>query len=158
MFGRPHATRNTHPVAPVPNSDRIDYRARSGWRAFGAGQHQSDQIGAFAGSMLNQTPANIPGVQLHQGVEGLNPKWYYPAVSALPYGSQMQTQQLAAVLSASRYGQTYTGPIGPLSARANAQRVADQQVRQTGVQALAWVRSLGNGLNPSASMQSSPSE
>lgn len=128
--------------APTPPSipSQAGIAGEAGWRAFGNGQHPSQQIGAYAGLPLNQFPALIPGVQLHGGREGNNPGWYYPSRSVVP--QYQQTQQFANLPGGQRRGSTFTGPIGPITARLFRARVAAAAVPQTSLFTQPWAQQL----------------
>ncbi len=130
----------THRGGPMPG-------VVTGWRANGDGQHATQQIGAFAGQLLNQYPANIPGMQLDNGRQGagVGAHWYYPALTAIPNGSVQQTQRPNNIVGGQRWGSMYSGPISPISAKQNAAAVTAAQVRQSGLQAMAWARGLNLG-------------
>jgi hypothetical protein len=139
MFGNRRARlTGQHPAAP-PSDHRPTV---TGWAPLPGAQGAHQQIGAFAGQMLNQYPANIPGVQLHSGREGNNPGWYYPSLTVIPNGNLQQTQRPNNVNGGQRYGSLFSGPIGPLSARRMAANVAAQQVRQSGLTAMQWAQGL----------------
>lgn len=125
------------------SSDHIGGTA--GWAPFGHGQHPSDQIGAYAGSPLNQFPANVPGVQLHEGVEFLSSAWYYPSISAIPNGSIQVSQHEANLPGAQRYGSQYSGAVGPTNVRLFRRRVAAASVQQTALLAQPWAGILAPG-------------
>lgn len=132
------------PVLPAaPSAAGIGGTA--GWAPFAGYVPPEHQTGQYAGRLLNQFPANLPGAQLHSGREWGNSGWYYPAVRALPNGSQQQTQQHAYLPGAQRYGSLFQGPIGPLDAQRNAALVVAAQVRQSGQSALAWAAALKPG-------------
>lgn len=147
MFGRPKQLRmrgalvSTQPVVTPANAH---VNGTAGWAPMPGAQHPSQQIGVYAGSLLNQYPAYIPGVQLHQGVESLMPRWYTPTAFALPPGSTnlQTTQRPNNVMGGQRYGSQFSGPIGPISARKNQANVVAAQVRQSGMQALQWAQGL----------------
>lgn len=127
---------------PVGLPSTAGIAGTAGWAAIPGTLAPWQQVGAFAGSRLNQFPAYIPGVQLHSGREWGNSDWYYPTRTYLPNGSVQQTQQAASDPGGQRYGSTFTGPIGPLSAKRNAAAVTAAQVRQSGMQNLAWAQGL----------------
>jgi hypothetical protein len=98
------------------------------------------QIGVYGDRLFNQFPARIDGVQLFQGVEGLNSTWQTPSTSARP--NFQQTTYPENVPGGQRFGQTYTGGLGPISSRQMQARVVAAQVRQSGLQAMQWAQSL----------------
>lgn len=112
----------------------------AGWRGLPTAGPAPLQIGVFDGNLLNQFPARWDGAQLHQGVEGLSSHWYTPTQSVVP--TFQQTQQPTNVAGGQRWGQTYTGPIGPISAQAMRARVATAQVRQSGLAAMQFAQNL----------------
>lgn len=129
-------------LAPVPTGPH-GYTA--GWAPGYGTPHPSQQIGRFDGQMLNQYPANIPGVQLHQGVEGLDSRWYVPTVSYQPNGALVtSTTRPTNITGGNRYGAMFSGPSGPISARANAARVSAAAVRQSGLAASQWAQGLSS--------------
>lgn len=148
MFGRKAApkTQATAQTAmysfqpPVPQGPMRGYEA--GWAPMPGAQHPSQQIGVFAGQMLSQYPAMLPGAQLFQGREAGNSQWYYPALTVIPNGNLQQTQANAVVAGGQRYGSIYSGPIGPISARAAQAAVTAAQVRQSGLSAMSWAKDL----------------
>jgi hypothetical protein len=151
MFGRPRAIRAHRPAAPVPgHGGGPQLGTVTGWAPFGYGQHASNQIGAFAGQLLNQYPANIPGVQLDNGRQGagVGSRWYYPSLTAIPNGSLQQTQRPNNVIGGQRYGSRYSGGIGPVTAKRNAAALTAAQVRQSGLAAMQWAQGLNLGTTP----------
>lgn len=137
----PRAVIATH--HPYPN-EHAPSLGVTGWKPLNPAASVNAQIGAYAGTMLTQTPGMLPGLQLKCGVEGLRSRWYYPPAggSGLPLGSVQLTQRGANVTPAQLSGQRFTGLIGPLSARAAMARVTAAQVRQSGTQMMDWARSL----------------
>lgn len=142
---RPAVATPAHGGGPMPGT-------QAGWAPFGYGQHPSDQIGAYAGQLLNQYPANIPGVQLSNGrqASGVGAHWYYPALTAIPNGSLQQTQRPNNVTGGQRYGSRFTGPIGPVNAKRAAAALSAAQVRQSGLAAMQWAQGLNLGTTPGA--------
>lgn len=122
--------------------------AVNGWAPYGAGQHASSQIGAFAGTPLSQYPANIPGVQLRNGRIGNNPGWYTPGppfVVPVAGGQDAQrTQAEAGPLGGLRYGQRYTGGYGPVNVKRYQANIAAGQLRASGLSAFPWARGLAH--------------
>lgn len=98
------------------------------------------QIGVYGDRLFSQFPANLPGPQLFQGVEGLNSSWQTPGTSSLP--NFQQTTYPENVPGGQRWGQSYTGGLGPISAKAMQARVVAAQVRQSGLSAMQWAQSL----------------
>lgn len=90
----------------------------------------------------NQFPAYYNQPQLHSAVEWLRPGWYTPTVSAVPTFDQTvyPTPQ-----GAQRFGQPAGQPVGPISAKQSALRVAQQQLAQSGAQAFSWAQNLTGG-------------
>lgn len=109
-------------------------------RAMPGAQHPSQQIGLFGDVQLSQFPARWEGAQLNCGVNGLSSRLYTPSRSTT-YTFQ-QTQYPDQTLSAQRFGQTYTGPVGPLNVARMEANVVAGQVRQSGLAALSWARKL----------------
>lgn len=128
------------PACPGPIPSARGIGGEAGWRAFGSGQHPSAQTGAFDGTLLNQLPANIPGVQLWNGVAGMTQGWYFPSRSVVP--SFQQTQQMVNLAGAQRRGSMFTGPIGPVSARLYRARVTAAAVPQTSLLSQPWAQLL----------------
>lgn len=122
----------------IPQWDTPAGLGTAGWRAFGHGQHASDQIGAYDGTPLTSLPGIVPGVQLHAGVEGLDAGWCYPSVSAIPNGSIQQTPAVAAADTGQRYGSIFSGPLGPLNVRRMRARVSQASIEQTSLMAEPW--------------------
>lgn len=129
------------PVLPAPPS-QAGIAGTAGWAPFPGYVPEAAQTGVYAGRLLNQFPANLPGVQLHSGREWGSSSWYYPAVVPLPNGSLQQTQAPVNLPSAQRYGSLFQGPIGPLDAQKNAALVVAAQIRQSGQSALQWAAAL----------------
>lgn len=140
MFNR-RAIASHRPATPMPGP-ASNVGAVTGWAPFGAGQHPSEQIGAFAGQRLNQFPAYIPGVQLHSGREWGRSNWYYPTVSYVPNGSVQITQQQANLPGSQRWAAQFSGPVGPVNAQQNRFQVAAAQIAQSGMQAYTWAQNL----------------
>lgn len=122
----------------IPQWDPPAQLYTAGWRGIGYGAAPSEQVGAYDGTVLNALPAIVPGVQLHQGVEGMNSGWYYPTVSAIPGGSPQEYRPTPGAAGGQRYGSRYSGPIGPLSVRRMRQRVAQASIEQTALMAEPW--------------------
>lgn len=139
--GRPMVINSTVPPV-VPPMGPGGYTA--GWAAIPATLAPWQQIGAYAGSMLNQFPANLPGPQLHSGREWGSTDWYTPTTSYVPNGSVQLTQTPGQYAGAQRAGSIYGGPIGPLTANKYAAAVTAAQVRQSGLQAMNWALSLSS--------------
>lgn len=114
----------------------------TGWKSMPGFQNPSQQIGMFDGQLLNQYPAMLPGVQLHQGREFGNPFWYTPTQTYVPNGTVQLTQKKGQVPGASRNGSTYQGPIGPVSARTYKAAVTQAQAAQSGLANLAFASNL----------------
>lgn len=129
------------PVLPAMPS-QAGIGGTAGWAPFPGYVDRAQQTGAYAGRLLNQFPANLPGVQLHSGREWGSSSWYYPAVAPIPNGSIQQTQQPVNLPSAQRYGSLFQGPIGPITAQRNAALVVAAQIRQSGQSALQWAAAL----------------
>lgn len=136
----PAAVGAPFPLPPVHSQ----IAGTAGWAAIPFTLAPWQQIGAYAGGLLNGYPANIPGVQLHSGREWGSSHYYYPQISYLPNGSVQETAFPAQRPTAQRYGSTYTGPIGPVSAKQNAAAVTAAQIRQSGMQAYQWAKGLSN--------------
>lgn len=122
------------------NTSTAGIGGTAGWRPLSWGQAPWEQIGAYDGSPLNQYPAHYDQPQLRQGVEGLRSNWQVPTV--LPVLSWQQTQNVANVPGAQRYGAPAGAPVGPLSAKAMRARVASAQVRQSGMASMSWAQGL----------------
>lgn len=135
------------PIAAPRHPGGPQWGTEAGWAPFGQGQAREQQIGAYAGQMLNQYPAMISGVQLDNGLSdsGVGSRWYYPALTAIPNGSLQQTQRPNNVIGSQRYGSIYSGPLGPVNAKAATAAVAAAQVRQSGLAAMGWARGLNLG-------------
>lgn len=118
----------------------------AGWKAVPGSASYSpvEQIGAYNGSLLNQYPAYIAGVQLHSGREWGNPHWYTPTAYALgPNETNLQTTTRPAnIAGAQRYGSRFSGPIGPLSVKKNQANLRAAQVRQSGLSLTEWAQGL----------------
>lgn len=136
----PYALAPRYAAAPVPHVN-----GTTGWLPGYGTPSAHQQIGRFAGTLLTQTPAMLPGPQLHSGHEGNNPHWYYPASTPLPYGSITQTTTPSNIVGATRNGQQFSGPVGPLNARAMYAQVVLAQLRQSGQLARGWVAALTPG-------------
>jgi hypothetical protein len=97
----------------------------TGWAPFGTGaQHASSQIGAYAGTVLTQYPANLPGVQRHCVVEGLNAGYYYPTRSVVPYPERQTVQAPTRFIAGpQRAGSLRGAPSGPVNVALMQQRV-----------------------------------
>lgn len=140
--GRPVAFLSNMPPVVGPSAAGIGGTA--GWAPMPGAQHPSQQIGVYAGSLLNAFPAAPVGVELHSGREWGSAAYYTPATTYLPNGSVEQTQRPNNVSGGQRYGSLFSGPIGPISAKANAAQVAAAQVRQSGLAATRWAQGLSN--------------
>lgn len=101
------------------------------------------QIGVYGAVRISQFPGYYNQPQLHQGVEGERSCWYTPTVSTLP--TFEQTQRPTNIPGGQRYGANPGAPLGPLSSRKLAARVAAAQVRQSGLQATQWAQGLTGG-------------
>lgn len=136
MFGR--IALKSHRPAAAPAGAQVG--GVTGWRGIPT-PSQTQQIGAFAGTVLTQFPVNLPGVQLNCGVNSMSAGWYTPSRSQLP--SFMQSQQRGFSAGPQRGGQTYAGGLGPLTVAQMNNNVAAAQVRQSGLAAFSWARGLG---------------
>jgi hypothetical protein len=113
------------------------------WRPLPTAGPEPLQKGVYGDSLLNEFPAKYDQPQLHQGVEGLTSNWWTPTVS--PLYTFQQTQRPANVAGGQRFAGKPGGPLGPISSRALAARVAAAQVRQSGLQATDWAQSMTGG-------------
>lgn len=134
------------PVAPLGVS-AAGIGGTAGWRPLPGQQNPSQQIGMYAGSLLNQFPAYLPGVQRSSGVEFLSSRWYYPTTGPVALGGLTQTTRPNNIAGGQRYGSHFSGPIGPISAQANAAAVVAAQVKQSGLAALNWAKRLNPAYN-----------
>lgn len=137
MARRRFATFRRRGGDPVPAEYGVDR-----WRPYPTAAGDWNQIGVGA-PWLSQFPARWDQPQLHQGVEGLRSGYLTPSRSVVP--TFQQTQQGANRPGPQRAGQTYTGPVGPISANQLMSRVTAAQVRQSGLQALSWASQLSEG-------------
>lgn len=141
MFGRKGKPEMTivspHPVGA---GARGNIQGGTGWRAYPTGGAPMGQIGAFDGTLLNQFPAMLPGLQLKCGVESLSSAWSTPYPS--PRISPQISQQNANLPGAQRNGQTYTGGIGPLTVAQYQANITAAQIRQSGLSAMSWAKDL----------------
>jgi hypothetical protein len=155
--GRPGNTAVAYPaIAPAaeivlpPNFPGI--QGTAGWRAMpgSVAYSPTQQQGAYNGTLLNQYPAYIPGVQLHSGREWGNPHWFTPTAYALgPNETNLQTTTRPAnVAGGQRYGSRFSGPIGPLSVKKNQANLQAAQVRQSGLSMLQWAQGLSQQAQP----------
>lgn len=133
-------------VAPaVPQFSQAGIGGTAGWRPMpgqAPGYHADQQIGAYAGSMLNQFPALLPGMQLLNGREGGYSGYYTPTAFPVTNGGLSQTQNPSNVPGGQRWGQAYGGPLGPISVAQLRANVTAQQVRQSGLAAMSWAKGL----------------
>lgn len=147
-FFQPMAIQSNQPaVAQLPKFNPAALTA--GWKPAPGFQNPSQQIGMFAGQMLNQFPALLPGPQLHSGREWGNSSYYTPYAkpAVVGNGGLTQTTRPNNVASAQRYGSIFQGPIGPLSATKMQADVVAAQIRQSGVSMLGWAQALTPGGN-----------
>lgn len=116
----------------------------TGWKAMPGAEFATpnNQTGAFAGQLLNQYPAYLPGVQLRQGREYGNSAWYTPTQSYVPNGTIQLTQQHGQVPGGQRSGSRYQGGIGPVTARGYKANVTKAQAAQSGLEQLAFASNL----------------
>jgi len=143
MFGRKRGAARavlTYSEPQRPHGAQIGGTA--GWAPGYGTPHASQQTGRYAGGLLNQYPASPSGVQLHGGREWGWACWYYPAVSVIPNGSVQQTTHPNNISGGQRSGSIFGGPIGPVTARLFRAKVADAQVRQSGLSASDWAQGL----------------
>jgi hypothetical protein len=101
-----------------------------------------EQIGLYGEAILSQVEGYYNQPQLHSGREWGQSCWFTPTVSVVP---TFQQTQKPYPIGGQRYGQTFTGPIGPLNVKAMQQRIAAAQVRQSGLMAQSWAAALGSG-------------
>lgn len=137
----------TYAAAPAGVSER-GIGGTAGWEALPGAQNPNQQIGMYAGSLLNQYPARVDGPQKHSAVEWLYPGWRTPVKVGAPQSPQT-SQQMANIAGAQRYGSMFQGPLGPLTAQGATENVTTQQIRATGVAALEWARKLNPAYNSS---------
>lgn len=112
------------------------------WRSFPAVASPWQQVGQGAW-WLNQLPAYYNQPQLHSGVEWQQSDWYTPTRSVLP--TFQQTQRPTNIAGGQRTGLSFSGLLGPLSARRMNARVTQSQVAQSGAGALSWAEQLTGG-------------
>ena len=99
----------------------------------------SEQVGRLGGHIPTMMGANIPGIQLKGGVEGLDPHWQVLTASDFPYF--LQTQYAASpggtLRVAGRPGESM-GPAGvsELFGPARLQRAQEVQTMAAGL--LGW--------------------
>ncbi len=142
MFGRKRGAARAVLTWSEPQRPSGAQFGTAGWAPGYGSPSPNQQIGRYAGGLLNQYPASPSGVMLHGGREWGSSHWYYPAVSVIPNGSTQQTTRPNNVMGAQRSGSIFGGPIGPVTARLFRARVADAQVRQSGLSASDWAQGL----------------
>lgn len=146
MFGRPKRPAARARIAytePAPTARPS--LGVTGWRPGPGTPHPSQQIGAYAGTLLTQYPAMPREVQRHQGVEYLHAGWYYPT-SVGPVLPTQRTIRPNNTNSGQRYGMRFTGALGPVNAQVMSGAVVDAQARQTTLAISPWMAPLtGNG-------------
>lgn len=130
------------PFALPSNASGPQWGVVTGWAPMAGYISQPQQIGMFAGQLLNQYPAMLPGVQRHSGREWGNSRWQTPSKTPTPNGNLQLSQTPAQLAGGQRYGSLFSGPIGPVSARKNAAAVTRAQVQQSGLASLAWAQQL----------------
>lgn len=131
-------------VGPVPRGVRPTGRLTAGWLPGYGSPAPQQQIGRFDGSMLNQYPAYLPGVQRHSVREFGDSRWFYPMAVRSPLGNLSQTVNYSNLPGAQRHGSAFGGLLGPINSRRVTGAVLAQQLRQSGLQAMGWAA----GLNP----------
>src|ERR1700742_2814802 len=132
-------------VGPVPVDARSpNLLGLAGWAPGPGTPHPSQQIGLFAGRMLNQYPAIVPGIQRHSVREFGNSRWNVPLAVPSPLGNLSQTMNYANLPGAQRRGSQFSGLLGPINSRQVTASGVAQQIRQSGLQAMNWAA----GLNP----------
>lgn len=109
------------PPAPIP---ALRY-GPVGWAAIDVAPPWA-QIGRYAQPIPTQYPVNIPGVQLRQGVEDLDPRWSQPSRSATP--TWQQTQKPANIAGAQRWGKSFSGQEGGILGAAQANALLANQI------------------------------
>jgi hypothetical protein len=114
----------------------------NGWAPGYGSPHPSQQVGRFSGPPLTQYPARIEGPQLHGGREWGTSGWFTPTRFVQPAGGTTQVGTVGTPVPVLRNGSTFTGPIGPISARSVQTNVAAAQVRQSGLSAMGWAKAL----------------
>lgn len=119
----------------------------AGWKALPGLQNPNQQIGMYAGGLLNQFPAIIPGAQLYSGREYANSNWYTPTAAPVTNGGLSQTTNANNLPGGQLWGSQYGGPIGPISAQSMRANVVAQQVRQSGLAAMGWAKALAPTYN-----------
>jgi hypothetical protein len=135
--GRRFAFTRRQPADPVP----AEYGAVSGGRPFAPLATPNVQGGYFDDVRLNQFPARWEGLMLRCGVEGLKSGWYTPTISVVPTFQQSQYPQRDRV-GTQRFGQGYTGGVGPVNVAAMNAAVVAAQIRQSGLSAMSWAKDL----------------
>lgn len=138
-YQNPWAARTTRRGDPVA----AEYGPISGWKPFPTLGPPPLQIGVWGDAYLNQFPAYYNQPQLHCGVEFRRTNWDTPTVSSTP--TFEQTQRPTNIAGGQRYGGNAGGPLGPISSRRLAARVAAAQVRQSGLSATQWAQGLSGG-------------
>lgn len=113
---------------------------RTGWRSFDPQATPNVQIGAYGDRWLNAYPGMSPEIQRESLRGGLNQNLLVASTSDLPIWQQSQYPANAA--QTQRHGSSITGTLGPISALSLQDRVAQGQVRQSGIQAVNWAQAL----------------
>lgn len=113
------------------------------WRPFSRTASPENQIGTRGAVIPSIQPGKWDGIQRYNGVSGLRSHYNQPS-SSTGHPSWQQSQYPSAALQAQRFGQSYTGGLGPVNSQVLSQRVLAAQVRQSGLGAVR----LGAALNP----------
>jgi hypothetical protein len=114
----------------------------NGWAPFPGYIPAAYQTGAFGGTLLNQFPALLPGVQLLNGREGNWNGYYTPTALPVGLGGLTQTTRPNNISGGQLWGAAWGGPIGPIDVQRMMASVTAQQVRQSGVAAMSWAKAL----------------
>lgn len=111
------------------------------WRPFPTRGFETLQKGAWGDRYLNQFPAYYNQPQLFTGVEAFNSRYAAPYIRL----NELRNQLGANTPGGQRWGNTFTGPVGPLSVAQYSQWVTHAQVQQSGLSAYTWAQALSGG-------------
>ncbi len=111
-----------------------------GWRAVPV-TLPPQQVGAYGEAILTQRYGFWPGLQLRNGVMGLNPGWIALGRGGVPYWQLSQTPSNAP--GGQRMGsQAQIGSLGIIKSRQLRGRVTMAQIQQSGLQLTQWAQEL----------------
>lgn len=132
------ATSPVGSVGAAAGAGPIGYTA--GWAGLGT-LHPSQYAGRFDGGQLTQLAGYVTEVQRRQGVEGIGTGWAVHG-QLNPATGYLLTMRAGNPADVQRIVGGNNGSLGPITANQMRAAVTAAQIRQSGLSAVQWARSL----------------